>query len=199
MSIKDASQEICIPVVFAAASVMLYLLASRCALSVCACDFSHDMNFHDMCVSPCSLVTDYDDDQLLGRVETKILCAPGISFHTLVSAVFAEMEPFVYLGDLVRMMISSRHYFNSEIKYKASLYKYWVSEWEEVLMERAADGWANDDCQCSVCEDESRRVCQRGCPCSVCCERPHYREWARLCEQQGQDCQYSVDDLGPPE
>ena len=108
------------------------------------------MNFQAMCVSPCSPVTDYDDDQLLGRVETKILCPPGISFHTLVSAVFAEMEPFVYLGDLVRMMISSRHYFNSEIKYKASLYKYWVSEWEEVLMERAVDGWANDDCQCSV-------------------------------------------------
>ena len=86
MSTKDASQEICIPVVFAAASVILYLSASRCALSVFACDFSPDMNFHDMCVSPCSPATDYDDDQLLGRVEPKILCPPGISFHTLVSA-----------------------------------------------------------------------------------------------------------------
>ena len=73
------------------------------------------------------------------------------------------MEPFVYLGDLVRMMISSRLYFNSEIKYKASLYKYWVSEWEEVLLERAVEAWDNIEC-----EEVRRSIFKRGCPCRVC-------------------------------
>ena len=99
-----------------------------------------------MCESPCSPVTDADHE-LLSTVKAEILRRPKIGFHTLVSAVLTEMEPFVYLGDLVRMMITSRHYFNAEIKYKASLYKYWVNEWEEVLLERAVEAWDNIECE----------------------------------------------------
>ena len=174
-------------------SDILHLLASRWVFSVFPRDFSPDMNFHDMCVSPCSPVTDYDDDQLLGRMETKILCPPGISFHTLVSAVFAEMEPFVYLGDLVRMMISSRHYFNSEIEHKASLYKHWVTEWDMVLEDRVVERWENETW--SDCEDDVKGLPELiACPCSFCCEISKVRKWPSLLYED----LYSVHDIQPP-
>ena len=49
------------------------------------------MNFPDMCVSPCSPVTDDDNDQLLGGITPKILFPPKIPFKTIVSIVFTEM------------------------------------------------------------------------------------------------------------
>ena len=81
-----------------------------------------------LCASPCSPETD-EDHALLSTVRAEILGRPTIGFHTLVSAVLTEMEPFVYLGDLVRMLITSRNYFNAYIEHKASLYKRWVTGW----------------------------------------------------------------------
>ena len=148
-----------------------------------------------MCVSPCSPVTDADHE-LLSTVKAEILRRPKIGFQTLVSAVLTEMEPFVHLGDLVRMMITSRNYFNADIEYKASLYKHWVTESDMVLADRVVERWADETW--SDCEDDVKGLPERfGCPCSFCCDSPHYTKWARLCGQQGHEDLYSVDDIEP--
>ncbi len=64
---------------------------------------------------------------------------PRIPIKRILPIVITEIEPFSYLDDLVRLMRSSRLYFNPEIMFKASLYKYWVSEWEHVMMDQAID------------------------------------------------------------
>ena len=123
----------------------------------------------------------------------EILSRPKISFHTLVSAVLAEIEPFAYLGDLVRMMISSRHYFNSEIEHKASLYKHWVTEWDMVLEDRVVERWENETW--SDCEDDVKGLPELiACPCSFCCEISKVRKWPSLLYED----LYSVDDIEPP-
>ena len=123
----------------------------------------------------------------------EILSRPKISFHTLVSAVLAEIEPFAYLGDLVRMMISSRHYFNSEIEHKASLYKHWVTEWDMVLEDRVVERWENETW--SDCEDDVKGLPELiACPCSFCCEISKVRKWPSLLYED----LYSVHDIQPP-
>ena len=123
----------------------------------------------------------------------EILSRPKISFHTLVSAVLTEMEPFAYLGDLVRMMISSRHYFNSEIEHKASLYKHWVTEWDMVLEDRVVERWENETW--SDCEDDVKGLPELiACPCSFCCEISKVRKWPSLLYED----LYSVHDIQPP-
>ena len=88
----------------------------------------HLIEMNVLCASPCSPETT-EDHVLLITVRDELLCRPNISFNTFVSAMLTEMEPFVYLGDLVRMLITSRNYFNAYIDHKASLYKRWVTRW----------------------------------------------------------------------
>ena len=149
-----------------------------------------------MCGPPCSPVSDVDHE-LKSMVKIEILHRRAIGFQKIVSAVLTVMEPWVHLGDLVRMMITSRNYFNADIEYKTSLYKHWVTESDMVLEDRVVAGWADD--AWSDCGADVQGLPERfGCPCSFCCDSPHYREWARLCEQQGHEDLYSVDDIEPP-